>query len=99
MVQTDIEYIKNNLRKEDLSVMQQELCDCLGIEHYIELCDSFGGASITIATIETLRKAIVKRKIWEDRILYESGAVKIQQLAKMHNVCESTVYNILRRRG
>lgn len=96
MVLNDTEYIKNNLRRGDLSDTQQELYDCLGIEFYIKLCDSFGGANITVATMETLRKSIAKRKIREDRSLYESGGVKIQQLAKMHNVCKSTVYNILR---
>lgn len=96
MVQNDIEYIKNNLKKEDLSVRQQELCDCLGIDSYIELIHSFGGVTITVATMETLRKSIAIRKIREDRSLYESGAVKLQQLAKMYNVSSATVYNILK---
>lgn len=96
MRQNDIEYIKNNIRREDLSIVQQELYDCLGIELYTELVCSFGGSNITVPTLETLRKAIAKRKIREDRSLYESGEIRIPQLAKLHNVCESTVYNILK---
>lgn len=96
MVQNDIEYIKNNLQKEDLSVMQQELLDCLGMESYMKLCDSFGGSNITVTTMETLRKSISKRKILEDRILYESGVLSLHQLAKTHNVCSSTAYKILK---
>lgn len=96
MVQNDIEYIKNNLQKEDLSVMQQELYDCLGMEYYMKLCNSFSGATITVATMETLRKSIAKRKIREDRSLYESGVIGINKLAKIHNVSSTTVYNILK---
>lgn len=92
----ELRYIKDNLRREDLSPVQQDLYDVIGIEKYLELCDSFGGSAITLCKLETLRKTIAKRLILEDRDLYDSGMVRITQLAKIHSVCESTVYNILR---
>lgn len=91
----DLRYVKENLRRDDLSPIQQDLYDVLGIEQYLELCDHFGGSNITLCKLETLRKAIAKRLILEDRELYENGRVRIPQIAKMHNISESTVYNIL----
>ncbi len=91
----ELRYIKEHLRREDLSPVQQDLYDVLGAEQYLELCDHFGGSNITICKLETLRKTIAKRLILEDRKLYETGKVRIPQIAKMHNVSESTVYNIL----
>ncbi len=91
-----IKYIKNNLCRDDLSSNQQELFDFLGAERYIEFCEEFGGTcSISVCKIDTIRKAIEKRKLIEDLDLYRSGCISIKQLAKMHQVSESTVYHIL----
>ncbi len=92
----ELRYINDNLRREDLSPAQQELYDYLGRERYIEFCESFGGISLVVSKLETLRKTIVKRQILEDMDLYESGKIGLKQLAKMHNVSSSTVYNILK---
>lgn len=91
----ELRYINDNLRREDLSAVQKDLYDVLGVEKYLELCNSLGGSNITICKLETLRKTIAKRQILEDRELYDSGRIRIPHLAKIHNVCESTVYNIL----
>ncbi len=92
----DLRYIKENLRREDLSPVQRDVFDVLGIQKYLELCDSLGGSSFTLCKLETLKKSIARRRILEDRALYDSGTVRIPQLAKIHNVCETTVYNTLR---
>lgn len=92
----DLRYIKEHLRREDLTPAQREVYDILGIQKYLELCDYFGGGNINLCKLDTLRKKIVKRCILEDKALYNSGSVRINQIANMHNVCRSTVYNILK---
>lgn len=93
-----MQYIKNNLRRDDLSANQQDLFDFLGTERYIEFCEYFGGtSSLPVYKIDTLKKAIEKRKLMEDLDIYRSGIVSIKQLAKMHQISESTVYHILSR--
>lgn len=92
----DLRYIKDNLRREDLTPAQKEVYDILGVQKFLELCDYFGGGNITLCKLETLRKAIVKRDILKNRELYDSGRVRLNQIAKMHNVCISTVYKILK---
>lgn len=92
-----IKYIRNNLRRDDLSAGQQELFNLMGAERYIEFCEHFGGtSSLPVYKIDTLKRAIEKRKLQEDLDLYKSGHMSIKQLAKIHQVSESTVYNILR---
>lgn len=91
-----IQYIKNNLHRGDLSANQQDLFDFMGAERYVEFCEYFGGtSSLPVYKVETLKKAIEKRKLLEDLVLYRSGCVSIKQLAKMHQISESTVYHIL----
>ena len=91
-----VKYIKNNLCRDDLSANQQDLFDFMGAERYIEFCEYFGGTcSLPVYKIDTLKRAIEKRKLKDDLNLYRSGCVSIKQLAKMHQVSESTVYNIL----
>ena len=91
-----MEYIKNNLIRTDLSPNQQDLYDFMGAEQYIQFCEYFGGTcSLPVYKIDTLKKAIEKRKLEEDLDLYRSGYASIKQLAKMHQVSESTVYKLL----
>ena len=92
----DIEYIQDNLQKEDLSEWQQVLYDFLGAEKYVELCRQFGGIStFSVNTIKTLEMTIKKRKIRADLDLYRSGDMSIKEIAIIHNVSQSTVYNML----
>ena len=92
-----LEYVRNNLHRDDISPLQQDLYDFLGAERYIEFCDQFGGMNaFYVNKMETLRTAIAKRKILEDKDLYESKCISTKQLAMMHDVSISTVYNILK---
>ena len=91
-----IKYIKKNLHRGDLSPNQQDLYDFMGAEQYIKFCEYFGGTcSLPVYKIDTLKKAIEKRKLKEDLDLYRSGHASIKQLAKMHQVSEGTVYKLL----
>lgn len=90
-----IKYIRNNLRRDDLSTVQQDLYDFMGAEKYIEFCDYFGGSHVFVYMIDTLKKAIEKRKLKEDLDLYKSGFANVKQLAKMHQVSDGTVYKLL----
>lgn len=90
------EYIKKELRKEDLELRHQEIVEIIGLDNYIELCWSLCGAEIYLPSERWFLQQIAKRKIYENRALVKSKTVTVKQLAKTYGVCESSVYQYLK---
>ncbi len=90
------DFIRENLREEDLSQEQQTLLEFLGMEKYLEMCERFGGASFSTVKLETLCCLSAKRKILENREVYRNMKLTNKQLAAMYGISLSTVYNIFK---
>lgn len=88
-------FIKENIKKEDLSPEQQRLLDFLGIEKYLEMSERIGGSSFCVAKLDTLYCLCAKRKILENRDVYKN-MFNQNQLASMYGISKSTIYNILK---
>ncbi len=84
-------FIKENLRSEDLSLEQQNLLSFLGMEKYLEMCEKFGGSTFTINRIETIYCLSVRNKVLENKGIYTTN-----QMAVMYGISKSTVYKILK---
>lgn len=54
----DLRYIKEHLRREDLTPAQREVYDILGIQKYLELCDYFGGGNITLCKRSAVSRSV-----------------------------------------
>lgn len=92
----ELEYIKNNLKQEDLKPTQQALLEMLGIEKYLEVCAALGGSTVYITKLESLIQLIAKRKVLEKKMLFNSKKISRSELAAMYGISESTIYNILK---
>lgn len=88
-------FIKENLKREDLSLEQQGLLDFFGMEKYLEMSEKIGGSAFSVIKLDTLYCICAKRKILDNIDLYKS-MFTTKQLASMYGISQSTVYNILK---
>lgn len=95
-MQNSREYIKKEIKMEDLELRHQEIAAIIGLDKYLELCWAFAGAGIYLPSEKWFVSQIAKRKIIENKPLVESKALTINQLAKMYGVSQSAAYNYLR---
>ena len=85
------EQLLRELKMEDLEAQHQEIAEVIGIENMVKLSRYFAGNPIYAPKIENL----VKNKKY-NLIRQEYDGTNIKKLATKYDVCESTVYNILR---
>lgn len=90
MIKSDKEILES-LTIEDLQEQHREIAEAVGIEGMIRLTDAFGGNPIYIPK----KRELVKNRVYR-MILDEYDGTNIKDLAVRYDVCESTVYNIVR---
>lgn len=84
-------HILESLTIEDLQEQHRGIAEAVGVDGLISLTDVFGGSSIYIPQ----KKELVKNRVY-GMILEEYDGTNIKELAVRYEVCESTVYNIVR---
>lgn len=92
MMESDREILES-LTVDDLQEQHRGIAEAVGVEGLISLTDVFGGSSIYIPQ----KKELVKNRVYRN-ILHEYDGANIKELAVKYNVCESTVYNIVRKK-
>lgn len=90
MMESDREILES-LTVDDLQEQHRGIAEAVGVEGLISLTDVYGGSSIYIPQ----KKELVKNRVYRN-ILHEYDGTNIKELAVRYNVCESTVYNIVR---
>lgn len=85
------EQLLRDLKMEDLEAQHREIAEVIGIENLVKLSRYFAGNPVYAPKIENLVK---NRKY--SLIRQEYDGTNIKMLATKYDVCESTVYNILR---
>lgn len=85
------EQLLRDLKMEDLEPQHQEIAEVIGIENLVKLSRYFAGNPIYAPKIENL----IKNKKYS-LIRQEYDGTNIKKLATRYDVCESTVYNLLR---
>ena len=85
------EQLLRELKMEDLETQHREIAEVIGIENLVKLRRYFAGNPVYAPKIENL----VKNKKYS-LIRQEYDGTNIKMLATKYDVCESTVYNILR---
>ena len=85
------EQLLRELKMEDLETQHREIAEVIGIENLVKLSRYFAGNPVYAPKIENL----VKNKKYS-LIRQEYDGTNIKMLATKYDVCESTVYNILR---
>ncbi len=85
------EQLLRDLKMEDLEPQHQEIAEVIGIENLVKLSRYFAGNPVYAPKIENL----VKNKKYS-LIRQEYDGTNIKKLATRYDVCESTVYNLLR---
>lgn len=93
------EYVKKELKMEDLEPQHQEIANIIGLDKYIELCWTMCGAGIYLPSERWLFQQIAKRKIYESRALVKSKSVTVKQLAKIYGISESAAYKYIKEAG
>lgn len=92
MIKSDREILEN-LTIDDLQEQHREIARAVGIKGMINLTNTFGGNPIYIPK----KRELVKNRIYR-MIADEYDGTNIKELAVKYDVCESTVYNIVRDR-
>ena len=90
MMESDREILES-LTVDDLQEQHRGIAEAVGIAGLISLTDMFGGSSIYIPQ----KKELVKNRVYRN-ILQAYDGTYIKELAVRYNVCESTVYNIVK---
>ncbi len=90
MIKPDREILKS-LTIEDLQEQHRGIAEAVGVAGLISLTDMFGGSSIYIPQ----KRELVKNRVYQN-ILQEYDGTNIKELTVKYDVCESTVYNIVR---
>lgn len=90
MMESDREILES-LTVDDLQEQHRGIAEAVGIAGLISLTDMFGGSSIYIPQ----KKELVKNRVYRN-ILQAYDGTNIKELAVRYNVCESTVYNIVK---
>lgn len=85
------EQLLRELKMEDLEAQHREIAEVIGIENLVKLSRYFAGNPVYAPKIENL----VKNKKYS-LIRQEYDGTNIKKLSTKYDVCESTVYNILR---
>lgn len=90
MIKPDREILKS-LTIEDLQEQHRGIAEAVGVAGLISLTDVFGGSSIYIPQ----KRELIKNRVYQN-IQQEYDGTNIKELAVKYDVCESTVYNIVR---
>lgn len=90
MMESDREILES-LTVDDLQEQHRGIAEAVGVKGLISLTNTFGGSSIYIPQ----KRELVKNRVYQ-KILQEYDGTNIKELAVRYNVCESTVYNIVR---
>lgn len=77
---------------ENLEENHREIADIIGIDNLIALSKYFGGSHIYIPKLEKLMRLQKQKAITE-----EYNGHNIKSLAIKYNLCESTIYNIIKK--
>lgn len=85
--------ILDGLTLDDLSENHREIAEVIGMDGLKLLSDTFGGTPIHIPKY----KELVKNRLY--RLIYEEyDGTNIKNLSRKYDVCEATVYKIIRDR-
>lgn len=90
MVKSDREILES-LTMDDLQEQHREIAEAVGLEGMLNLTNAFGGNPIYIPK----KRELVKNRIYR-MIADEYDGTNIKELAVKYDVCESTVYNVVR---
>lgn len=90
------EYIRRELKLEDLEPEHQYIIQIIGLEKFLDLCFHFGGVNVYIPTLETIQRQIIRKKVHESRDLVESKVLTVKQLSRIYGVSTATIYGYLR---
>lgn len=86
MDKNNIPIDKNKLREE-----QQLIAECIGLEGYRKLAESYGGGTIYIAKLDTFYAKVRNQRIVDD---FQSGA-KVKELAEKYGLTETWIMMII----
>ena len=83
------DYIRDNLKKEDLSAEQRTLLNLLGIDIYLDMCEKYGGMTLYVAQLDNLG-------LLENKDLYKQMHMTKKQLAAMYGLSLATIFKIMK---
>lgn len=92
MIKSDSQILES-LTIEELQEQHRGIAEAVGVEGLISLTEMFGGSSIYIPQ----KKELIKNRVYQN-ILQEYDGTNIKELAVKYDVCESTVYKIVREK-
>ncbi len=90
------DYIRDNLKKEDLSAEQRTLLDLLGIDIYLDMCEKYGGMTLYVAQLENLGRQLAIKDLLENKDLYKQLHMTKKQLAAMYGLSLATIFKIMK---
>lgn len=90
MIKPDREILES-LTIEDLQEQHRGIAEAVGVAGLVSLTEMFGGSSIYIPQ----KRELIKNRVYQN-ILKEYDGTNIKELTVRYDVCESTVYNIVR---
>ncbi len=90
MMESDREILES-LTVDDLQEQHRGIAEAVGVKGLISLTDTFGGSSIYIPK----KKELIKNRVYQN-ILQEYDGTNIKELTVKYDVCETTVYNIIK---
>lgn len=87
-----VKVVSGDFSIKDLPPHLGDIAEVIGFKHFLALCDAYEAFALYIPTEKALIKEYVERKILENKDYFSK-----KELARIYNISESTVYNILRK--